>query len=306
MKKNITLLFSAALALTAIESCDKVEFPYSGNTGGGGGGEQHIRRVLLEDFTGHRCTFCPEATRTAEKLIKDPPTEYGEKVVLMTVHAGAANNVNPLTSGSKFLSDFRTTQGNAIGTFFSVTFNPQGMVNRREYPLTTHLKPSTDWGTNIAAIINTPPDADLTITNTYNTGNKNLTCQIKSEFLTAKSNATYKLCAFLVQDSIIDWQTDFYANPNDQQFYVHMHVLRDNINGSAGSPWGDALVTAANVAAGDSLIKTYNYTLQSAYGLSNNVACVPKHCSVIAYIYDDDPSSPTYKEVIQAAEKKIQ
>lgn len=304
MKKNL-LYISILTAAVTFQSCDKVKFPYEGYVDNGGGGTEHVRRVLLEDFTGHRCTFCPEATRTAEKLIHDPPTQYGEKVVLMTVHAGASNNVDPLTSGTKYLSDFRTTPANAIKTAFGVTFNPQGMVNRKDFPANTHLKPSGDWGTTIASIINLPPDADITITNTYNTGNKNLTCKIKSEFLTAKTGVNYKLAAFLVQDSIIDWQTDFYASPNDVPNYVHMHVMRDNINGSAGSPWGDALVVG-NVAVGDSIIKTYNYTLQNTYGLSNNVVCVPKNCKVIAYIYDDDSASPTYREVIQVAEKKIQ
>jgi len=295
-------VFFLALVLLTFQACDKVEFPYQSFTPSNNNGQTHVRRVLLEDYTGHRCTNCPEATRKADKLITDLPTQYGDKLILLEIHAGASSNVNPLTVGTKFLNDFRTTAGTATAAFFGVTYNPLGMVNRKEYVTLNHLKPATAWSTDIAAIINTPPDADLTITNTFNTGNNNLTCVIKSQFLTSRSGANYKLAAFLVQDSIIAWQTDFYANPNDQQFYVHMNAMRDNINGSAGSPWGDALVTG-NIAVNDSIIKTYNYTVPAAYA---NIPCVPKHCSVIAFIYDDDSASPTYKEVIQAAEKEIQ
>jgi hypothetical protein len=44
----------------------------------------HVKVVLLEDYTGHKCVNCPTAAEIAHNL----QITYGEKIILMAIHAG--------------------------------------------------------------------------------------------------------------------------------------------------------------------------------------------------------------------------
>src|ERR1043166_306010 len=72
MKTSKILLAIVAVFALAISSCDYVIDPDEITTSGGGGTGtsdtiviDSIRRVLLEDYTGHKCTACPEIGRAS-------------------------------------------------------------------------------------------------------------------------------------------------------------------------------------------------------------------------------------------------
>jgi hypothetical protein len=71
--------------------------------------------------------------------------------------------------------------------------------------------------------------------------------------------------------------------------YIHMHMLRDAINGT----WGKALTSSDSTASGgSSIIRTYAYTV--------NAAWKAKNCAVIAFVYDTDT-----KEILQVEEAEL-
>src|SRR5688572_21173113 len=77
--------------------CDTVDGPYS---------EPVVlpateRKILLEDYTGHKCQGCPAAHDEAQEL-KDG---YGDALIVVTVHASAWANIN---GSGAFTYDFRT------------------------------------------------------------------------------------------------------------------------------------------------------------------------------------------------------
>ena len=108
---------------------------------------------------------------------------------------------------------------------------------------------------------------------------------------------TYKLMVVLTEDSIVKPQTDYSKPPGQQDVlnYVHRHVLRGALTSTS---WGDSLTT--NVAAGDSITKSINYTLPATFPATNGIAPNENLCYVIAYIYN----AATY-EVVQVEEQKI-
>lgn len=292
MKKLI--FFSALLlAFTAWQSCDKVKFPKENGSTGPTGPTGPVRKVLLEDYTGTSCGNCPPAGVVAGQL----ESQYGSKLVAITIHAGfLAVPANPPLD-----YDFRTAVGTDYHNTFGVFQYPTGMVNRIGYPSTSHLLPYTTWATNIANIINTPPVADIEITNAYNSGTRLLDVSLKSKFMSTLTGY-YKLVVLLVEDSVQKPQKDDNLPPTyiDNNYY-HRHILRSSINGNS-TGWGDTLFTGT-VNAGDSITKSYfSFPVPATYG---NWNVIDNHCYVVAFIYDAETSSATHYEVIQAEEKKI-
>ena len=137
MKKKLHRLLPLLLPLL-FSSCDKVKDPYGVKSNGGGTPAAKVRKVLLEDYTGHLCTNCPPAAQTAQTI----KGIYGNRLVIMAVHAGFYAQVNPAPYGY----DFTTAIGDIYLNQFGISNNPIGMVNRRGYPA-NHLKNYSDWGT---------------------------------------------------------------------------------------------------------------------------------------------------------------
>jgi thiol-disulfide isomerase/thioredoxin len=292
MKK---LIFILAVMITAtLGSCDYVANPNETITPVDNGNDsvEHTRRVLVEDYTGHKCPNCPQAAVVAEQL-KDL---YGEKVVVVAVHAGFfATPTTPAGApAGSFQTDFRTAAGTTYNSssYFGFSAYPSGMINRKDYDgsSSNHIKSHGDWASEVSSLLAKPPVADLTITNTYNASTRSLSITTSSQFISdTLISGTYKLVVMITQDSIINWQQDGSTFIPD---YVHQHVLRDNVNGA----WGDTLV-AGTITPFASITKNFVYTLPTAY-IGN--PCDPEHCHVVAFIYN----TLNY-EVVQAAEAKV-
>lgn len=254
----------------------------------------HIKKTLVEDYTGHTCTNCPKA---AQQLY-EADTTYKEKVIGLAIHVGSFAEPAPSSSTPSsapswaYLNDYRTSAGNEYDNVFKMAAGglPKLMVNRSPYNGTTftHRKEWYQLQTAVAAVVNNAPQAEIQIINEFNTSTKKLCSHIKTEFLNAQTG-TYKLVVLMVQDSIIDWQFDTGVNDSD---YVHKHVLRDAITTSA---WGDEIAT--NPSAGATSVKKYAYNIPNDY---NGTATNMHHMYVVAYIYN----TTTY-EVIQAEEEKV-
>lgn len=281
MKK---LIFSLVIAALAFQSCDYVEVPQQSVQGPTpGDSDEVVRKVLLEDYTGHTCGNCPEAAIVAQNAINT----YGEQVVVLSVHAGFFAE----PSSAPYAADYRTATGDTYDAFFGISAvgNPNGMVNRMDYATSSHIKGHGSWLTLIGGIVTQAPDIDISITNTYDNITKQLSTSVETEFLNTMSG-TYKLVVLLAEDSIVSAQKDYSQSPSNVLNYVHRHMLRDAVN----STWGDQVGTGT-ISAGT--IDSQNYVYN---GLTANPTWNPDHCYVVAYVYD----AATY-EVIQVEEKKV-
>jgi|ERR1051326_5324054 hypothetical protein len=284
-------IFYCGLILSiGFSSCDKVKMPYvKGSAGSTDTTGSNIRKVLIEDFTGAKCGNCPTAAVTINTIKGIHPG----KVISIAVHA----DFYAIPGAAPYTYDFRTTPGNDYDVFFQPPSFPNGMINRKDYPSGGHWKSVSSWASIVDTLLALPSDASIEITNNYNSTTRNLTTNVKTKFLNPL-NGTYKLMVALTEDSIVKPQTD-YSQPAGQQDvlnYIHRHVLRDAITSTS---WGDSVATGL-IAAGDSITKTYNYTLPATYPATNGIAPNENLCYVIAYIYN----AATY-EVIQVEEKKI-
>ncbi|HIN38982.1 MAG TPA: Omp28 family outer membrane lipoprotein [Flavobacteriales bacterium] len=284
-RHNSFWLLAIALLWLSV-SCDKVEPPFKESTVTGGGPidttSAAVRRVLVEDFTGHTCGNCPRAAETAQSL----KGLYGDQLVVIAEHIGffAETKSNP---DSSYSYDFTTTAGNEIDGYYNIDALglPKGMVNRTEVN-GTHILSHAGWGTAVQALLDLPPDIEIKITNTYDAGTRVVTSTIETEFLNSLPG-TYNVVVYLTEDSIINWQKDYQATPStDIENYVHRHVLRGSLNGT----WGDLVDPAPVIST--IYTKSYDLTLDNTWD--------ENHCSIVAFVYET-----TSKEVVQAEEAHV-
>ena len=280
MKK---VFFYGLLLPLCFSSCDKVKTPYIKGITGGTDTTVKVRKLLMEEFTGHKCGSCPPGAQTIQTL----QNQYGDKLIAVSIHAGFYATVTPPI----YTEDFQCNEGDDYNTFFGISANPIGMVNRKGYP-SSHLKAIGEWSGLVSSILALPPDASIRITNNYNATSRVLNSTVRCEFLNAL-NGTYKIMLILTEDSIISPQKDYAQTPTDVLNYVHRHMLRDAISSTS---WGDTLKSGL-IAAGDTVIKSYIYNLPANF---NGIVPDVNHCHVVAYIYN----ASNY-EVIQAEEKKM-
>lgn len=284
MKKFITVLALAGLA--TITSCDYVSAPYEPVPPKPDCPDvpfptiQSHRVVLLEDFTGHKCTACPKAATEAKKL----EDIHKEKLVVVAVHAGYFADVD-----KDYPEDFRTTAGNDYVKKYKPLGFPSGLINRADYPQNKHNKDFPTWGTEITKQLAMPVEMDLQIACDYNSATDSVCIRIQSKFLSASiADGTYLICVQLTQDSIVAPQLD---NGVYKPQYVHNHMLRDNINGTLGTTLSTGPVTL------EPKLTKFKYKIAPEY---KGIPCKPKNCHIVAYVYDNATS-----RILQAAEVKV-
>lgn len=272
-----------SILLSILAGCDQIKEPIPPGVSGTGPVDGTVRRrVLLEDFTGHRCNNCPAAASTAQNL----QALYGEDVVVVGVHV-TETFAAPLT-GNSYTTDFRTPAGDVYEDAFNIFWLPAGMVNRKVFN-SSQLLAHTAWSSAVSEMIGQEAAFDIWFDALdHNTANNSLNATVKVAVLEPVTGA-HALTVYLTEDHVIDWQYDVQSVPDpDVPDYEHRHVLRTNLNG----PWGDEII-ATEAAPGDTLELTFNNVqLSPEWNITN--------CALVAYVH-----STVTNEVMQVLERKI-
>jgi hypothetical protein len=285
LKRIFFLLLPVAGLL--ITSCTKLDAPYVSIRHGSivdtiinWDTVNPVKKVLLEDYTGHKCVNCPEAAIIAENL----KGLYGGKLIILAVHAGFY--ATPGASGD-FTADYTTPAGNEWNTEFGITSNPNGLVNRKDFGSGRVLAKEV-WGTSVSQLISQDPDAFIVIKNEYDTSTRKLNTVVYTKFINALPG-TYRLSLVVAEDSLRSPQKN--NNPDigptpTWYDYLFMNVMRGGLNGT----WGDVLTTAVNPVY--TYMGKFFYNLKPAWNASN--------CWLYAIVFREDT-----KEIIQVDRKKV-
>ena len=256
MKKiYLTLLTLGALLLTA---CDEVpvnerltyvEPPEVG------------RAVLIEDYTGQYCVNCPRATEEIERLVE----QYGDSVVIaVAIHSG------PFSKQKGVLSPLYTEVGDMYFNKWGLSAQPIGLVDRIFGPMPFSY---TDWGAGVnyelTDSLTSKAPVSFVINSTYDNETKKATAEVQTIGLNSE-RVSGKLQVWLVEDSIDSFQ--LMPDGSTVEHYNHMHVLRTSVN----DPWGDEV----SVGHGEVAVKFYDIAMDPAW--------VPKHCSLVTFLYDEN------------------
>lgn len=209
------------------------------------------RNVVLEEFTGIYCGFCPDGHKIARELQNANPG----RVVLINIHEGSFANPKAGTGHP----DFRTPWGAAIQTMSKLTGYPAGMVNRQNFVGSKYYQ--QDAANNSLALNRNgwnaaAADVLAEATSPVNIGAKvermpgnklKITVEL---YYTGDVNQSNKLNVVLLENGYIGYQ----GGSAGSETYEHNHILRDLVTGQ----WGETL---KNTTKGTFITRTYDYTI---------------------------------------------
>lgn len=284
MKKAFLFLFGSSLLL--LSSCDKIPDKERVKETGLTCGECEVseadefiteKRVLMEEFTAMKCTYCPDGTRIANE-IKD---EHGEQFIIVSLHTGALASPEP-----EYPDDFRTEEGNELYKLAQNPPQPAAMIDRLDYdtPQFVKYRQNDMWANEVDRILTSKPTANIGIL-----AELDFEESTRSVCLTTKFKATTDLTdrdlywtAYLLESKIIAPQKD---GSNHIEEYEHNHMFRTSFNGTYGVPLPEGFEGTTNSVICDSR----QLTLSDEW--------VADNCGVVVFVYDNE----TF-EVLQAVE----
>jgi putative lipoprotein len=223
------------------------------------------RNVLIEDFTGQRCIFCPAASQTIEELQK----LYGaDRLIAVGIHAG------PLAIKSMGgVKGLRTDAGDVYYKYWAVPNVPKAIINRRGGVLQKDT-----WAGRIYEEFAQTTSIGIDLKCQYEATTRQV--EIETDLKTLAEDVKGKLQLWLVEDSVVAPQ--LFPNNKLEKEYLHNHVFRAAINGE----WGTELMLFAK---GIHKEKT-KYTLPEGI--------VPKNAWIVGFFYNDSG-------VLQAVRQKV-
>ncbi|MCK9203478.1 MAG: Omp28-related outer membrane protein [Bacteroidales bacterium] len=284
MKIISKIVITGMLTGLLFQSCTKLEEPFY--TVKSVYADTNMRAMILEDYTGHKCTNCAPASRTAENL----QSLYKGQVFVIAVHAGDFAEPDSVKYGGILKNNFICQAGTDWFNYqsFKIDQNPKGMVNRISYEGKISFG-KDDWAGAVANSASMTKLAVISMNNVYNPATKILTSNIGGKFLSDISGKV-NLCVCILEDSIYGGQLN--SVPGDSiPYYKHfrfMDVLRGTLSGS----WGEQV--SENPLRNSVISRTYTFDF------STQPTWVVSHCSLVAFIMNGET-----KEIYHAAKKPV-
>lgn len=175
------------------------------------------RVILLEDYTGQRCTNCPDAHQIIEQL----QAQYPGQVVAVSIHAGsfAVPVTNPTYLGLK------QPFGDEMGSFRNIEEYPSGIIDGNGPML------HTAWAAAVYNALQVPSLCQISVDGlTFDAASRTLSGFIN---ILPGTSTTANLGIWLLEDGIVARQTEHGTVVRE---YVHNHVMRTYISTTV---WGD-------------------------------------------------------------------
>ncbi len=219
------------------------------------------KNVVLEEYTGIHCQYCPDGHRIAQGIANANPG----RVVLMNIHQGSF----AVPSGSE--PDYRTPFGDALAGQTGLTGYPSGTVNRHVFSGSTSTALNRgSWSASADQIMAMVSPVNIGIESSFNEATRELTVNVELYYTASSTVSSNFINVALLQDSLIGPQTGGGMGNN----YIHMHMLRYFLTGQ----WGDEVTTTSQ---GTLVTRTYTYVVPAAY---NNIPCIVDNCHVAVYV----------------------
>ncbi len=259
--------------------------------------------TLLEEGTGTWCGYCPDGAQRIQQNIE--PTY--PHAIAVAFHNGDAMTLSPDQFNSAYI-------GSPAGLGW-----PGGSIDRVPF---THLNTSSGvnetrvwvnrgyWASDLATRDAVSPNFKISMLSTWDSSTSTLKVNVTAKVLIA-TGAAYNINAYLVEDSISSATTGYeqhsymYSGPTSSWFYnlcsspcpsyacsscaiipsssySHMGVVRKIMGADI---YGDAAFTST-AAVGDSITKTYTYTIPSTFNWHR--------CKVVGLVTKAGTGTDTY------------
>ena len=208
------------------------------------------RNVIIEEFTGRNCGYCPDGHKIANQICHDNPG----RVWAVNVHAGGYAPTS--------YPNFNTPESNTILNGFNVTGFPSGAVNRSDYTALNRGQ----WASVAAQQMGQVAECNVAGQAVINPATRMAKITVEVYYTGNSTESSNYLTIMMLQDSIMGSQAGGQSNP-DQMIngqYCHMHILRSTVTPT----WGEEITPTT---AGTLITKEYMYEIPASIGSPNGV-----------------------------------
>lgn len=246
MKKLFSIIGSALLTAGIFVSCDSVSEP-----------DRFIpvevikpkRAVLIEEFTGQRCTNCPDGHEAIHNLLEI----YPESVIPVSIQA--SNLAIPAAQGG-----LKTEVGEEYYKAYGSPALPTAVINKNTAPLMIEK-----WASSVVSILEKETPLQINLSAILDNENNTVNIDVDLESI-EDLNGTLQV--WVVENDIVGYQLDHGANVFN---YVHNHVFRCAVNGT----WGQTV----NLQAYSPETQGFSQAVASDWN--------PANLAIVAFVYND-------------------
>lgn len=246
------------------------------------------KNVVLEEFTGIHCVFCPDGHVIAQNI----KNVYPDDVFVLNLHTGGYAYPN---QGEP---DFRVGENDSIAAISNLAGYPAGTVNRKQFPMTQGggtAMSRGDWLDAASEVLAQNSYVNIGMLMQYDSILNTLIIDVELYYTDSTpvdgfgfSPLNY-LNIVLVQDSIAgpqDGASQF--NPGAiingpwQPTYSHQHMVRDYVTGQ----WGEVMTTGP-VGPGHFIFNRYTYTMLNVPFI-NGIFSDINHIKAVAFVTENE------------------
>jgi len=243
------------------------------------GTEPENKNVVLEEFTGIYCVYCPQGHAIAQAIYDNNPDD----VVLINIHTGGY----AVPEGND--PDFRTPWGAAIAAQSGLLGYPAGTVNRHLFPGYSQGSGTAQsrgtWSTTSNMVLAEPSYLNIALEATIVTSTRQLVVYVEVYYTGDSPVESNWLNVALLQNHILGPQTGGGSGNN----YDHKHMLRDLLTGQ----WG---VEISQTSEGSFYSNTFAYEIPDDF---NDIEVVLENLDVVAFVTE------THQEIISGSMAEI-
>ncbi|MFL9844633.1 Omp28-related outer membrane protein [Flavobacterium rhizosphaerae] len=210
-----------------------------------------VKRLLVEDYTGTWCGFCPRVAYAVEQL-----NEQTDKAVIVAIHRPSSNvssiNYDPYNYDTSVVEDI-----------INVPSYPKGMLNRMTqwtFPEPANLAQA------IALTQGENPKLGLALKPVVNGSTIDLEVDVKF----SKNFTGLKLVVYILENGLIYEQhnyTEYYNDVDVIEDYEHNHVLRSCLTPLLGE-------AISNTTIGNTFTKSFSVSMPASVENSANIEFV--------------------------------
>jgi hypothetical protein len=258
-------------------------------------GKSADKRVLVEQFTGTWCVWCPDGSVQMSLIEKQH-----EDAVLIAIHAGGNDQMI-------------VPEGQQISDLYTPSF-PMAMVDRYKFDPSSVTVPmgrtQNAWLKATAERNQHITPVKVKIDKNYDANSRTINATVTADFIDFAYPGDLRIHFMVVEDRVVgegrgyDQSNAFsnnqsfpnhiyFSEPNPIPGYVHRNVLRAVPSGAEGTP----RVISNAPAPGDSFSRTYSYTLPEGYN--------EKEISLVAFVAYHDDARVAERFVLNATEVKL-
>lgn len=233
--------------------------------------------VLMEEFTGATCPFCPAGNKVASELLDEHP----DQLILVAIH-----NDNSMAEPYPGEEDLRTEEGIALSQKLGASsILPVAAVDRfLDSNQSQEAVTKSKWANLINKRLKVQPKVNVELENDYNSTTRELRVKATVTYLETVTEESH--ISLMITESNIN-SPQMLLDGSKDDTYIHDHILRDMITQVFGAK------THETTEAGRVIVREYLFEIPENW--------VPENLDVVGFIN----MAGSTNEVLQAAEAPV-